>query len=107
MAQSEVVRQALEAVRAICDEPTANTPRERWANHGAAWPMESEIAVRRFDKPHARLFPFIGRKVRTPSGPATLMQVFADRVTVLLDSERDGACKHFLPAEIAPITSGG
>jgi hypothetical protein len=56
---------------------------------------------RRFGQPHARLFPFIGRKVRTPTGSGTLLQVFADRVTVLLDSELS-RCAVFTPLEIAP-----
>jgi|SRR5215472_2915915 len=40
------------------------------------WPLESLEAERRFHcQPHAKLFPFIGRKVRTPQGPGTLIQV--------------------------------
>src|SRR5713101_2033339 len=35
---------------------------------GDFWPPESIIAERRFAQPHAKLFPFIGRKVRTPGG---------------------------------------
>jgi hypothetical protein len=58
-------------------------------------------AERRFGQPHAKLFPFLGRKVRTPDGPGTLLQVFADRVTVLLDSELS-RCAVFTPQEIAP-----
>lgn len=56
---------------------------------------------RRFGQPHAKLFPFIGRKVRTPEGPGTLIQVFADRVTVLLDSQVSN-CAVFKPGEIEP-----
>jgi len=59
-------------------------------------------AERRFAQPHARLFPFLGRKVRTPSGPGTLLQVFADRVTVVLDSELS-RCSFFVPAQIEPV----
>jgi hypothetical protein len=61
----------------------------------------SVSAERRFGQPHARLFQFLGRKVRTPLGPGTLLQVFADRVTVLLDSELS-RCTVFTPLEIAP-----
>jgi len=68
----------------------------------AAWPPESLDAEQRFGQPHARLFPFIGRKVRTPAGPGTLLQVFSDRVTVLLDSEL-GRCSFFSPGEIEPV----
>jgi hypothetical protein len=66
-----------------------------------AWPPASSDAERRFGQPHARLFPFLGRKVRTPAGPGTLLQVFAERVTVLLDSELS-RCAVFMPQQIAP-----
>jgi hypothetical protein len=56
---------------------------------------------RKFGQLHARLFPFIGRKVRTPAGPGTLWQVFADRVTVLLDSAPT-TCAMFMTRDIAP-----
>lgn len=69
----------------------------------AAWPPESLDAQRRFGKPHAKLFPFLGRKVRTPSGPGTLLQVFAERATVALDSELS-RCAFFRPAEIEPVS---
>lgn len=36
----------------------------------------------RFSQAQAKLFPFLGRKVWTPKGPGTLLQVFAGRVTV-------------------------
>ena len=67
------------------------------------WPLESIDCERRFGQPHARLFPFIGRKVRTRSGPGTLLQVFAERVTVLLDSEMT-KCAAFAPSEIEPVS---
>jgi len=63
----------------------------------------AEDAERRFGQPHAKLFQFLGRKVRTPAGPGTLLQVFADRVTVLLDSELS-RCNFFRPAEIDPVS---
>lgn len=69
--------------------------------NGTDWPSESLDAARRFGQPHAKLFPFFGRKVRTPSGPGTLLQVFAERVTVVLDSELS-RCAFFRPAEIEP-----
>ena len=67
-----------------------------------SWPLESFEAERRFAQPHAKLFAFLGRKVRTPGGPGTLIQVFADRVTVLLDSEIF-RCSFFVPGQIEPI----
>jgi hypothetical protein len=64
---------------------------------------KSVEAEERFGQPHARLFPFLCRKVRTPGGPGTLLQVFADRVTVVLDSEID-KCAFFKPTEIEPVS---
>ena|ERR1700690_3575892 len=58
-------------------------------------------AKRKFGQSHASLFPFLGRKVRTPGGPGTLQQVFAERVTVLLDSELS-KCAVFTPDEVMP-----
>ena len=68
------------------------------------WPPESLAAERRFGQSHAKLFPFLGRKVRTPTGPGTLIRVFAERVTVLLDSERD-KCSFFRPEQIEPVST--
>ena len=69
------------------------------------WPPESHDRVWRFGQPHARLFALLGRKVRTPAGPGTLQQVFADRVTVLLDSELS-KCAVFAPQEVTPCDRG-
>jgi hypothetical protein len=77
--------------------------RQRANEPGEKWPPESFEAERRFGQPHAKLFLLIGRKVRTPSGPGTLLQVFAHRVTVLLDSELN-KCNVFTPGEIAPVS---
>jgi len=66
-------------------------------------PAVSLDAALRFGQPHAKLFPFIGRKVRTPAGPGTLLQVFANRVTVVLDSEMS-RCSFFPPAGIQPVS---
>jgi hypothetical protein len=52
------------------------------------WPPESLEAAERFRHWSARLYPFIGQAVRTPKGMGQLVQVFSDRATVLLDSER-------------------
>ena len=82
-------------------EPKKGTYRQQ---NGYHWPLESLDVERRFEQPHARLFPFIGRKVRTPQGPGTLIQVYADHVTVLLDADRDH-CARFAPQEIAPAAS--
>jgi hypothetical protein len=83
----------------------ANFLRQRVHEHQQKWPPESHDALRRFRQPHARLFSFIGRKVRTPPGPGTLIQVFADRVTVLLEADLN-RCTWFAPGEISPAASG-
>jgi hypothetical protein len=69
----------------------------------ADWPRELQNAKLRFGQQHAKLFPLLGCKVRTPEGAGTLIQVFAERVTVLLDSERD-KCSVFTPAQIEPVS---
>lgn len=80
---------------------TVLEPEETQSNY--PWPAESLQYEGRFGQPHAKLFPFLGRKVRTPNGPGTLIQVFADRVTVLLDAELS-RCSFFQPGEIEPVT---
>lgn len=74
------------------------------ARESSDWPLESRDKVRRFGQSHARLFLFIGRKVRTPGGPGTLLQVFADRATVVLDSQLS-QCSVFVPSEIEPVSA--
>lgn len=76
------------------------------SDNGGDWPPESVTAERLFGQPHAKLFPLIGRKVKTPAGPGTLLQVFAERVTVLLDSDVD-KCAVFSPEEIKAIATTG
>jgi hypothetical protein len=70
------------------------------------WTPTAIAAERRFGQRHARLFAFLGRKVRTPGGPGTLLQVSADRVTVLLDSDL-GKCAFFSPDQITRIAMIG
>ena len=64
------------------------------------WPSASLDAERRFGQPHAKLFPFLGRKVRTPIGVGTLIQVFADRCT---DSQVS-QCDRFPLVDIVPVS---
>ena len=78
-------------------EPPTSEPKE------TDRPSESLDAERRFCQSHAKLFPYLGRKVRTPAGPGTLLQVFAERATVVLESELS-RCRFFRPAEIEPIS---
>lgn len=70
---------------------------------GRELPRESPDGVCRFGQPRARLFTSIGRKVRTPAGRGTLLQVFADRVTVVLDSELS-RCSFYAVGDIGPVT---
>lgn len=70
---------------------------------GLQWPSESLDAERKFGQPHAKLFPFIGRKVRTPEGARTLVQVFRDRATALLDRDVD-KCAWFQPGQVEPVS---
>ncbi len=71
---------------------------------GPCWPRESLDAERKFGgQPHVKLFPFIGRKVRTPEGAGVLVQVFKDRATVLLDREKD-KCAWFEPGQVEPVS---
>jgi len=67
------------------------------------WQLECQRAEERFAQAHAKLFPLLGRKVRTPAGPGTLLQVFADRVAVVLDSELS-KCSCFSPDQIEPVS---
>lgn len=69
----------------------------------SGYPPECLDAEGRFNQAHAKLFPFLGRKVRTPKGPGTLLQVFAGRVTVLLDTDMNN-CSFFSPTEIQPVS---
>lgn len=71
--------------------------------HECNWPPESFDYERRFGRSHSKLFPFIGRKVRTPNGPGTLIQVFANRVTVVLDAEIS-RCSFFVPGQVEPVS---
>jgi hypothetical protein len=86
-----------EALCRNASPPPPASPRQ------TSWPQESLDDERRFGQSHAKLFPFIGRKVRTPTGPGTLVQVFADSVTVVLDAELP-RCSFFAPRDIEPVS---
>jgi hypothetical protein len=90
------------ALRAKMDAPVQQDEKNE-LNEKSGWPPESYDFERRFAQPHAKLFPFLGRKVRTPSGPGTLIQVFADHVIVVLDAEV-AKCSFFAPGEISPVS---
>jgi len=90
-------------------EPREERAEERIRRESSApapqrfWPPASFDMEKRFAQPHAKLFPFIGRKVRTPAGTGMLLQVFAKRVMVVLDSEMS-RCSFFPPAEVQPVS---
>jgi hypothetical protein len=48
----------------------------------AGWPEGSLDIERRFGQLHARLFPFIGKRVWTARGSGVLLQVFADKCEI-------------------------
>lgn len=62
------------------------------------WPDNSRDCVRRFRRPEARLYPFLGRPVVTPRGRGRLLEVLSDRAVVNLA----GRMSVFLPSEIRP-----
>ena len=115
--EDEIVERALAAIAATNAEWRAEQAAKGQSRRECApvrpperrWPPTSINAEGRFAKPHAKLFPFIGRKVRTPAGPGTLLQVFADRITVLLESELEKAkqerlLNYFTLGEIEPVS---
>jgi hypothetical protein len=48
-----------------------------------------EASVRQFGQPHARLFPFLDKRVWTPQGPGKLLSVFATRCEVHLEGTHE------------------
>lgn len=65
------------------DDRTAARPQALAAHaDDEGWPEESFDAKRRFGQPHARLFPFIGKRVWTAQGAGLLLQVFADKCEI-------------------------
>lgn len=73
-----------------------------------SWPEASRDAVQSFRFPCARLYPFLGREILTPEGSGQLLQVFPERLTVVLDPQPERASV-FLPSELRPseVTAAG
>jgi hypothetical protein len=71
------------------------------------WPPESYEAERKFNSTHARLFPFLGKRVRTPRGEGILFTAFSSRAEVVMPAMEvpDGSqkVKVFHPDEITPV----
>ena len=70
------------------------------------WPEASRDYVRRFGRPEARLYPFLGKRVATSAGGGVLHQVFAERVAVELDSD-PRRLTYLLPSEVQPVELAG
>jgi hypothetical protein len=95
----------LDIARALAEfRALGATRQERSRPTRSAWPPERPGPERKFGAPHARLFPFIGRKVRTPQGAGVLLQVFRGRCGVVLDMEAGQYMRFFPLAEIEPIS---
>ncbi len=111
MNQTELDAAIERANRIFSCRSTPSRDKSRAPERSPAQPDEHESSLVsldaefRFGHPHSRLFPLIGHKVRTPSGLGTLIQVYSDKVTVLLDSDRKGACVRFLPSEVSPVAT--
>jgi hypothetical protein len=78
-------------------------PTYQLKNLDSSCPTQFLFSKDRFNQPGARLYRLIGRKVRTPGGSGTLVQVFAERVTVLLDTDLN-KCSFFSPTDIEPVS---
>jgi len=62
------------------------------------WPEECLAAEREFGHPCGRLFPLVGKTVRTPAGCGRLIAALPERAVVSV-----GACySAFLPGEVKP-----
>jgi len=92
-----------EGSETVNSEPQGDSLPKPHSSRENAWPPASLDTERRFGQAHAKLFMFIGRKVRTPGGLGTLLQVSAERVTVLLDLELS-RCSFFHPKAIEPVS---
>ena len=51
------------------------------------WPAECLEAESRFGHRHARIYPFLGKRVTTPLGPGTLRAVYSTVAWVHLDGD--------------------
>ena len=99
-----------EKVRARCscwchNQNSGNAPRAlpqhaTLAATVSGWPTESLDAQHRFGSSHAKLFPFIDKRVRTPNGYGRLFTVFAECVEVAM--EKTGKIGVFSPRDVVP-----
>ncbi len=87
----------------VAADPGENVPPPTPEPSRAGWCHESIDAETRFGGPHARLYPFLDRKgaVSTPFGVGTVLQVFEDRVLVLIDDESRALALE--PDEVKPV----
>lgn len=85
----------------LVSELRAHKPRVLEVLDLTGWPQECQEAVTRLGQRHARLFPLLGKRVKTPWGPGRLIQVIASRAAVVLDRSPDTAT-YFLWDEVLP-----
>jgi hypothetical protein len=90
------IRQAkaeiIEALRArpatcapSCHKVSTPEPSDQGECIASNWPPESLQNEHRFGCYHARLFPFVGKRVWTPATTGTLLSTFADNCEILPD----------------------
>jgi hypothetical protein len=65
------------------------------------WPRECIESEKRMGMRYARLFPLLGREVRIPSGRGVLVQVFAERVAVIVS----GKINFLSPDKVLPLST--
>lgn len=71
--------------------------------HNGSWPPECLEAEQRFGCPEARLYPLLGKTVRTPEGTGTLWQVLsAKRIGVVLGADGQRHVAYFSLEEVEP-----
>lgn len=68
------------------------------------WPPECLESEKRFGCPEARLYPLLGKEVRTPEGTGTLWQVLSvERVGVVREVDGQERVVYFSLEEVRPI----
>ncbi len=106
-AMAPTISQAIAVLKQHKHEAIDFLLRRRQGLRKNIWPSASLEAKRKFGCPSARLYPFVGKKVRTPKGIGQLVQVFSERVAVILDSERvkpetERRMTFFTPGDVCP-----
>ena len=95
----EPVAEAVEILRQHKPEALALLGWQSGSATEPRWPAECLASEYKFRIPAARFYPLLNHLVLTPKGAGTLLQVFDDRVQVLLRGER--RARAFCPEQIA------